>query len=618
MDKKEFKPFVPANESPAELTLRSVIVGIVLLLIFGTANAYLGLKVGMTVSASIPAAVVSMAVMRTLMKNATILENNTAQTIASAGEALAAGVVFSLPAMYVLGEEFYPSLMTISLVALFGGIIGVVAMVIYRRYLIVKQHGELAYPEGTACAEILIAGEKGGVSAKTVFKGGIIAAVYRLFQGTFCFFPEALNWTLPGLAGARIGLNALPSMLGVGYLVGVKIAGIMLAGGVVAALVITPLITIMGAQAAEPIFPALATVAELGIDGIWNDYIQYIGAGALTIGGVFEFFKAMPAVKDAVLGAFSAAGDKAEGQTLRTDRDMSFKLLGALFIAVIVLIAVLPQFPIGILGAVLTAIFGFLFVSIASRIVGVVGSSSNPISGMTIATIFASALIFRATGYEGADGMVAAILVGAVVTCATAIAGDVSQDLKTGYLVGATPRYQQIGEFLGVVIFAGISGVVLNLLHSAYTIGSEIIPAPATAVISVLVEGIFDGNLPWDLLLIGAALGLMMELLNLPSLPFAIGIYLPISLTVPIFIGGAARALLEKKGKDNDAGTLYASGLVAGDSIIGVLGAGLAVGGISLGFGASIIPEALGNIICAIAFAAVTVTIYTTTAKAKK
>ena len=617
MDKKEFKPYIPANESPAELSLRSVIVGIVLLLIFGTANAYLGLKVGMTVSASIPAAVVSMAVMRTLMKNATILENNTAQTIASAGEALAAGVVFSLPAMYMLGEEFYPSLLTISLVALFGGIIGVVAMVIYRRYLIVKQHGELAYPEGTACAEILIAGEKGGVSAKTVFKGGILAAVYRLFQGTFCFFPEALSWTLPGLAGARIGVNALPSMLGVGYLVGVKIAGIMLAGGVVAALVITPLITIMGAQAAEPIFPALATVAELGIDGIWNDYIQYIGAGALTIGGVFEFFKAMPAVKDAILGAFGNTGSDG-ATTLRTDRDLSFKLLGALFVAVIVLIAVLPAFPIGILGAVLTAIFGFLFVSIASRIVGVVGSSSNPISGMTIATIFASALIFRATGYEGAEGMVAAIIVGAVVTCATAIAGDVSQDLKTGYLVGATPRYQQIGEFLGVVIFAGISGVVLNLLHSAYTIGSEIIPAPATAVISVLVEGIFDGNLPWDLLLIGAALGLMMELLNLPSLPFAIGIYLPISLTVPIFIGGAVRALLEKKGKDNDAGTLYASGLVAGDSIIGVLGAGLAVGGISLGFGANIVPAALGTVICVVAFAAVTVSIYTTTAKAKK
>lgn len=616
-ESQSFQPYVPAAQNPAELTVRSVIVGVLLLLVFGTANAYLGLKIGMTVSASIPAAVASMAIMRGLMKNATILENNMAQTIASAGEALAAGVVFSLPAMYMLGEENYPSLLLISLVALFGGVIGVAAMVIYRRYLIVKQHNELAYPEGTACAEILIAGEEGGVSAKTVFTGGVLAAVYRLLQGTFGFFPEALGWSLPGLPGAQVGLNALPSMLGVGYLVGTRIAGVMLAGGVVAALVITPLITIMGAQSGTPIFPALATVAELGPDGIWSDYIQYIGAGALTIGGIFEFVKAMPAVKAAVTSVFGAMGDKREGSIPRTDRDLSMKVLLVLFAVVILMIAILPSFPVGLLGAVLVAVFGFLFVSIASRIVGVVGSSSNPISGMTIATIFASALIFRAMGYEGSKGMVAAVVVGAVVTCATAIAGDTSQDLKTGYLVGATPRCQQVGELLGVLIFAGISGVVLSLLHSAYTIGSEAMPSPATAVISVLVEGIFSGNLPWGLLLIGAALGLMAELLGVPALPFAIGIYLPISLSVPIFVGGLVRAALVKKGHDNDSGVLYASGLVAGDAIVGVIGAGLAVGGISLGFGAGLLPEGIANAVCLAAFALMAVSIYTTTKKNK-
>lgn len=616
-ENEKFEPYVSADENPKELTVRAIVIGVILLLVFGTANAYLGLKIGMTVSASIPAAVVSMAIMRGLMKNGSILENNMAQTIASAGESLAAGVVFSLPALYMLGDV--PSMLTISLVALFGGIIGVAAMVIYRKYLIVKQHKELAYPEGTACAEILIAGEKGGVSAKTVFQGGIFAAIYRLFQGIFGFFPEALGVAVPGLPGAVLGMNALPSMVGVGYLIGLKTCGVMLAGGFVAAFVITPLITMIGADAAAPIFPAMATIAELGPDGIWSDYVQYIGAGALTVGGIFEFIKAMPVVRDAIKGAFGEFGKKAAAKTeeLRTDKDMSFKLLVIMFLAVIIMIAILPIFPIGFLGALMTAIFGFLFVSIASRIVGVVGSSSNPISGMTIATIFASALIFKAMGYSGKEGMAACIIVGALVTVAAAIAGDTSQDLKTGFLVGATPRNQQIGELLGVLIFAGMSGVVLNLLHSAYTIGSEVIPSPATAVISVLVEGIFSGNLPWGLLLTGAALGIMAELLGVSALPFAIGIYLPISLTVPIFIGGVVRSLLIKKGHDNEAGTLYASGLVAGDAIIGVIGAGLAVGGISAAFGAGLFGETIANIICIILFAAVTVSVYTVTKKNK-
>jgi putative OPT family oligopeptide transporter len=603
-----------------EITVKSVTTGIILLLIFGAANAYLGLKVGMTVSASIPAAVVSMAIMKGLMrKKGSILENNIVQTIASAGEAAAAGIAFSIPAMYMLGQS--PSLLLVSLVCLFGGVLGVVAMVIYRRYLIIKQADQLSYPEGTACAEILIAGDKGGVSAKTVFKGGIIAAGYRVVQVLFGVFPEAAGFAIPGWAGASLSIYSMPSLVGVGYLINMKIAGVMLGGGVLAALVITPLITLFGGTAPAAIFPASATVAELGPGGIWSEYIQYIGAGALTIGGLFEFFKAMPVVRDALRGAaesFRSKAKPAANLNDRTDVDMSFKSIIILFCVIVVLVAVLPIFPVGIIGALLVGVFGFLFVSIASRIVGVVGSSSNPISGMTIATIFASALIFKALGYSGMDGMVASIAVGSIVTVAAAIAGDISQDLKTGYLVGACPRSQQLLEILGVLIFSGVSGIIFALLNDAYVIGSEAMPSPATAVIAVLVKGIFSGQLPWDLLLIGAAIGVMVELLGLPSLPFAIGLYLPLGLTTPIFLGGFIHHLLEKASLDNEGGTLYASGLVAGDAIIGVVGAILTTAGVSLAFGAGWLSAGVGQIVSFAAILCIAVSIFVTTKKNKK
>jgi putative OPT family oligopeptide transporter len=618
--KKEFHPYVPAGSNMPEVTVKSVTTGIILLLIFGAANAYLGLKVGMTVSASIPAAVVSMAIMKGLMrKKGSILENNIVQTIASAGEAAAAGIAFSIPAMYMLGQS--PSLLLVSLVCLFGGVLGVVAMVIYRRYLIIKQADQLSYPEGTACAEILIAGDKGGVSAKTVFKGGIIAAGYRVVQVLFGVFPEAAGFAIPGWAGASLSIYSMPSLVGVGYLINMKIAGVMLGGGVLAALVITPLITLFGGTAPAAIFPASATVAELGPGGIWSEYIQYIGAGALTIGGLFEFFKAMPVVRDALRGAaesFRSKAKPAANLNDRTDVDMSFKSIIILFCVIVVLVAVLPIFPVGIIGALLVGVFGFLFVSIASRIVGVVGSSSNPISGMTIATIFASALIFKALGYSGMDGMVASIAVGSIVTVAAAIAGDISQDLKTGYLVGACPRSQQLLEILGVLIFSGVSGIIFALLNDAYVIGSEAMPSPATAVIAVLVKGIFSGQLPWDLLLIGAAIGVMVELLGLPSLPFAIGLYLPLGLTTPIFLGGFIHHLLEKASLDNEGGTLYASGLVAGDAIIGVVGAILTTAGVSLAFGAGWLSAGVGQIVSFAAILCIAVSIFVTTKKNKK
>lgn len=570
-------PYVSAETQMKELSWLSVITGIILMIFFGAANAYLGLKVGMTVSASIPAAVVSMAILKGALKKGTILENNIVQTMASTGEAVAAGVVFSVPALYML--DSLPTLALISLIALFGGIIGVVAMVIFRRYLIVQQSEELRYPEGQACAEILIAGDQGGVSAKQVFAGGLIGAVYRFFQAGFMLFPENVEAAIPQLPGGVIGMNALPSLAGVGYLVGFKIAGVMLAGGVLAWLVIIPLITMIGASSSVAIFPATVPIAELDAWGIWENYIQYIGAGVLTVGGIAEFIKALPVVKDSVKGIFAQKDQDTDNS--RTNQDVSKKLLFALFVACVIAIALIPAFKVSILGALLVALFGFLFVSISSRIVGVVGSSSNPVSGMTIATIFFTSIIFQAVGFTGKEGMIAAVVIGSIVTVASATAGDISQDLKTGYILGATPRLQQITELFAAIIFAGMSGFVLSMLHSAYTIGSPELPSPATSVIAVLVEGIFTGNLPWGLIIIGAVIGLICELMSIPSLPFAIGLYLPVHLSVPIFIGGVIRALMEKRNKDIHHGTLFSSGLVAGDAIIGIIVAMLTTAGLA-------------------------------------
>lgn len=591
-DHSSVAPYVPAESKMPEFTWLSFGTGLLLLFFFGAANAYLGLKVGMTVSASIPAAVASMALLRGALKKGTILENNMVQTIASTGEAMAAGVVFSVPALFML--DYQPTLILISLIALFGGVIGITAMVIFRRYLIVQQHDVLNYPEGKACAEILIAGDKGGVSARQVFYGGLVGAVFRFVQSGFMLFPELIETPLPALPGGIVGMNALPALGGVGYLIGIKIAGVMLAGGFLAWLVVIPLLTFVGQSVPEAIFPAAEPISKLGAWGIWENYIQYIGAGVLTVGGIFEFAKALPVVADSLRNILKALDNKGTSAVrLRTDTDLSGTSLILLFLAVVVAMALLPQFPVGILGAAMAAVFGFLFVSISSRIVGVVGSSSNPVSGMTIATIFFSAILFRSTGHSGPDAMITTVIIGSVVTVAAAVAGDISQDLKTGFLVGATPRWQQIGELLSGLAFAGVSSLVLVLLHNAYVIGSPALPAPATSVIAVLVRGIFEGYLPWGLLIIGAVIGLACELMSIPSLPFAIGFYLPIHLTVPIFCGGIVRQLTERGKRDTHLGVLYASGLVAGDATIGIVVAILTTIGVSeaLGFGKGLLGD---------------------------
>ncbi|AZR72644.1 oligopeptide transporter, OPT family [Anoxybacter fermentans] len=598
---EEYQPYVAAEKVLPEFTLTSIILGILMAIVFGAANAYLGLKVGMTVSASVPAAVISMGIIRGILKRNSILENNMVQTICSAGESLAAGVIFTIPALIIWGIQ--PSIFKMFLIALLGGLIGVLFMIPLRRHLIVGEHGKLPYPEGTACAEVLVAGEVGGTGAKTVFTGLFIGALYKLLADGFKLWPTEIEWSIPGLKGAAVGMDVLPALLGVGFIIGPRISALMLAGGIMGWLVFIPLIAALGEHLTVPFYPASQPISELGYWGIWNYYIRYIGAGAVALGGVVSLLKSIPTIWSSFKGAVVGFTESTGGKNLRTFDDMPIKWVIGLLIIVFLLIAFIPQLPVGPLGAFFVLVFGFFFVTVSSRIVGIVGSSSNPASGMTIATLLFTTILFKAFGWTGESGMIAALSVGALVCIAIAIAGDTSQDLKTGFLVGATPRKQQYGEIIGVLVSALVIGFTLILLHEAYTIGSKELAAPQATLMSLVVEGVMKGTLPWALVLTGVFTALIVELFGIGSLPFAVGLYLPIHLSTPIIIGGIIRGLLNKFSANDsifkskrETGILYASGLIAGDALLGVILAIFAYFNVNLGFGNNIFGK-LGGII---------------------
>ncbi|SHE99789.1 OPT family oligopeptide transporter [Caloramator proteoclasticus] len=575
-DGQKYVPYVPSEKKMPEFTVLSIILGVLLSALFGAANAYLGLKVGMTVSASIPAAVVSMAIVRVLLRRKSILENNMVQTIASAGESLAAGAIFTIPALFLWGEA--PSVLTMGILTFVGGALGVLFMIPVRRYLIVQEHGKLPYPEGVACAEVLVAGEEGGTGAIYVFIGALVGLIYKLAGDGFMLFPTSIDFEIPKYKGAMVGMDVYPALLGVGFIVGPQISAYMLGGAILGWLVLIPAIYFFGQYINDPIFPASVPIKQLGIGGIWKNYIRYIGAGAVATGGIVSLIKAIPTIVNSFRQAMKGYGKKTAGIIERIDTDLNPKFVIAGIIVLIVLMAVLPQIPVKIWGAVLIAIFGFFFVTVSSRIVGLVGSSSNPVSGMTIATLLFSTVILKAVGYNGKEGMIAALIIGAVVCTAAAIAGDISQDLKTGYLVGATPWKQQIGELIGVLASAAIIGFILIMLHQAYTFGSKELSAPQATLMKLVIEGIMDGNLPWNLVFMGVFISLMLELFKIPSLPVAIGLYLPISLSTPIMVGGIVRGIVDKKIKDEgerkekvEKGILYSSGLIAGEGLMGVI-----------------------------------------------
>ena len=592
----EFKPYIPAEKVTPELTVTSVIMGCILAVIFGAANAYLGLRVGMTVSASIPAAVISMGVIRVILRRNSILESNMVQTIGSAGESLAAGAIFTMPALFLWAEEGLsdkPGIVEITLIALCGGILGVLFMVPLRNALIVKEHATLLYPEGTACADVLLAGEEGGANASTVFSGMGLAAIFKFVVDGLKLLPADVAAAFKSFKG-EIGMEVYPALLGVGYIVGPKIASYMFVGSLMGWMVIIPMICLFGPD--TWMYPAAegTTIAQLYANGgaaaIWSTYVKYIGAGAIATGGIISLIKSLPLIITTFRDSMKSMKGSKSTSTERTAQDlpMQFILLGIL--AMVFIIWIVPAIPVTLLGAFIIVIFGFFFATVSSRMVGLVGSSNNPVSGMAIATLLIATFAIKSSGKTGIDGMTAAIAVGSVICIIAAIAGDTSQDLKTGYLLGATPKKQQMGEMLGVVVSGLAIGGVLYLLNAAWGYGTAEIPAPQAQLMKMIVEGIMGGNLPWGLVFIGVFLAICLEILRIPVMPFAIGLYLPIYLNATIMIGGVVRGLLDRrKGVDEKTktaqstdGTLYCAGMIAGEGLVGILLAVFAVFGISL------------------------------------
>jgi putative OPT family oligopeptide transporter len=595
---EQFKPFVPASESPAEFSVKAILLGILFGLIFGAATVYLALRAGLTVSASIPIAVLAIAVFKRF-GNATILENNIVQTIGSAGESIAAGVVFTIPALLFLADgENYFSYLNILTLSLVGGILGVLFMVPLRRALIVKEHATLPYPEGTACAEVLVAGERGGSLAGKVFAGLGIAFLYKSVMSVLGLWKDVPQWTTArnsSYPNAQIAGEITPEYLGVGYIIGPKIAGVLVAGGVLSAFVLTPLITLVGDALPTLMKPGIGDklISQMSPGEIRLGYVRYIGAGAVAAAGLITLIRTLPTIVSAFRESFAAlrGGAGTAGQ-LRTERDIPITWVIAGSLALVGIVAVLPQlpgtFPGSLLLGLLVVVFGFFFVTVSSRIVGIIGSSSNPVSGMGIATLMGTCLLFVSIGWTGDAYQASALIVGGLTVLAASNAGATSQDLKTGYLVGATPIYQQFGLIIGVVASAFVVGWTLKILDGSmafqgveHAIGTDKYAAPQATLMATIIKGLLSQDLPWGLIFVGMGISVVVELCGIRSLSFAVGAYLPLATTLPIFIGGALRGMVDAKsgagGSESEvsSGMLYSTGLVAGGSLTGILIAAL-------------------------------------------
>lgn len=584
---EEGETFVPYThgQSLPEFTVKAAVTGIFLGILFGSANVYLGLKAGLTISTSIPVAVLTVVAFRALGGNHSILETNMSQTIGSASSSIASGVLFTLPALFIWGMK--PQLLQLTGLAMAGGLLGVLAMVPLRRYLIKKEHGNLPYPEGMACAEVQVAAEGGGKQAIGVFWGIGAGLIFKILTSGLKLIPEKLSFGVPFLAKANVAAKVSPALVGVGYILGLRVGTIMVSGSALSALVIIPIIHYWGVGFTEPFYPETThLIKDMSASQIWNRYIRYIGAGAVACGGIITLFQSIPAMVESFkvgLAQLKKKGSDA-AETDRTDSDLSLKIVGA-FVGLILLgLTLIP----GILGyidsiqargvaSLLIAVFAFFFVTVSSRIVGMVGVTSNPTSGMTIATLIGTSLIFYFLGWTDQMGKATALMVGTVVCIAASISGDTSQDLKTGFVLGATPRRQQWGELLGVITCAGFICFVLILLDQTMTLGSEELPAPQAMLMKLVIDGVLEQQLPWNLVFIGAGISLVVYFLKLPPLAFAVGVYLPMSTMVPVFLGGLLRYLVTRKKEEKEAesvrerGVLFGSGMVGGEGLTGVL-----------------------------------------------
>ncbi|HMB53142.1 MAG TPA: oligopeptide transporter, OPT family [Thermoanaerobaculia bacterium] len=594
----EVRPYVPASESPAEATVKAILAGIAFGILFGAANAYLGLKAGLTISTSIPVAVMTVALFRALKSAGfatSILEANLSQTVGSASSSVASGVIFTLPALFLWG--FAPSILQMTLLALCGGLLGVLFMVPLRRFLIVREHGELPYPEGTACAQVLVASETGGARAKNVFLGLGLGALFKAVVGWLRVVPDEFHARIPFLRKGEVGCDVSAALFGVGYILGPRIAAIMVGGGLLSSLVIIPAIAWWGGDRSLPLYPeTVQLIADMEPGRIWTRYVRYIGAGAVATGGLITLVRSIPTMIESFkVGSAQIRqrlADAAAGDTTaepRTQRDLSLKVVGICIAIVTLAMMALPQIfnvldlPARIVAALLVTIFAFFFVTVSSRIVGLVGVTSNPTSGMTIATLLATSSIFLLLGWTDDVGKIGALTVGAVVAIAASIAGDTSQDLKTGYLLGATPNRQQVGELVGVLTSALFVCITVVVLSNAYGFGTTELPAPQATLMQLVIDGVLQQSLPWVLVGIGVVIAIVAELCRIPSLPFAVGVYLPVATMVPVFLGGLLRGWLQRRSANEeeatdrrDRGVLLGSGLVGGEGLMGVVIAGFA------------------------------------------
>ena len=622
-EQNQFKPYIPAEKVTAEITVTSVVMGIILAIVFGAANAYLGLRVGMTVSASIPAAVIAMGVIRVIMRKNSILESNIVQTTGSAGESLAAGAIFTLPALFLWAAEGRmdkPGIIEITLIALIGGLLGVFFMVPLRNALIVKEHGTLPYPEGTACAEVLLAGEEGGANASTVFVGMGFAAAFKVIIDGLKLVPSEVSYRVKGYAG-EIGTQIYPAVMSVGYICGPRISSYMFAGGVFSWLVMIPAIVLFGETLT--LYPGKVPIGEMfaagGAGAIWGSYIRYIGAGALAAGGIISLIKSLPLIVRTFRDAIKSMKGSIGGSNLRTEQDLNMKIVLGAIAVLTVLVWLVPAIPVTLIGAIIIVIFGFFFATVSSRMVGLVGSSNNPVSGMAIATLLIATIILKVTGDGGVHGMQSAIAIGSIICIVAAIAGDTSQDLKTGFLLGATPKKQQIGEVIGVIASALAIGGTLYLLDSAWGFGTDQLAAPQATLMKMIIEGVMENNLPWGLVFIGVFVAIVAEIVGIPVLPFAIGVYLPVQLNACIMVGGLIRLAFDKMKREetekkdiiND-GILYCSGMIAGEGLAGIALALMAVAGLDKMIdisGLLNLPVAVANVASLAVFALIILTL---------
>lgn len=582
---EEYKPLIQSDDSP-EFTLKAVVCGIVLGVVFGAANTYLGLKAGLTISTSIPVAVLTVVAFRMMAAGGTknsLLEANLSQTVGSASSSVASGVLFTAPALFIWGME--PEHAQLTGLAMAGGLLGVLAMIPLRRFLIKKEHGNLPYPEGMACAEVLVASQSGGKQANNVFWGIGVGMAFKAITDALKLAAGKFSVALP--ARATLSVSVSPALIGVGYILGIRIATVMVAGAALSALVIVPAVYLWGRGLNAPFYPEVDhLIRDMSAGDLRDRYVRYIGAGAVATGGIITLIKSIPTMIESFRIGIAQIGKGGTESVQRTDRDLSLRTVGLFVVAILGVLTFVPgilgfidSIPVRLTASLLIAVFAFFFVTVSSRIVGLVGVTSNPTSGMTIATLLGTSMIFLMMGWTDMEGKATALMVGTAVAIAASIAGDTSQDLKTGFILGATPRWQQIGELVGVITSAAVVCFVIGVLHRTAEggLGGEELPAPQGVLMKLIIDGVLEQKLPWTLILIGVGIALAVWAMRLPVLPFAVGVYLPLSTMGAVFLGGIVRYLLTRNQPEEVAesrreqGVLFGSGLVGGGGLMGVV-----------------------------------------------